>query len=175
MCPPQQGKGNEGLENLNRRWAAASFQPGAGPPPSQKAEQWLPEPLSELSQAAKTKLDSTASHKSSAKGNIACFPYLNPTSSSLLPHNPTSNKWGKEERKNGFPIIWSIFFSLLARQVPPFTNLLGPWTLFFQLPSQIHLLFLSQPLSQLAFALSSMKVHDWNYRLSMNDTWGGTG
>lgn len=168
VCPLAARQGDDGLEN--KRWAAAYFQSGTGPLPSQKAEQWyqfLPEPLSELSQAAETK------HESSAKGNIACFPHPIPPPLLCFLITLPLTSGGKKKEKNGFQLAGQSFFSLLARQVPPSTNLLGPWTLYSPNSPQIHLLFLSN-LSQHAFALCSTKVHDWNYRLSMNETWGGT-
>jgi hypothetical protein len=62
----------------------AYFQPGTGPPQVKSHNsdsKFLPEPVSALSQAAETKLDSTARHESSAKVTLAaCFPNLNPTS-----------------------------------------------------------------------------------------------
>lgn len=110
---------------------------------------------------------------SSAKGNIACFPHSIPPPLLCFLITLPLTSGGEKKEKNGFQLAGQSFFSLLARQVPPSTNLLGPWTLYSPNSPQIHLLFLSN-LSQHAFALCSTKVHDWNYRLSMNETWGGT-
>lgn len=120
VCSLTARQGDDGLEN--KRWAAAYFQPGTGRPPSQKAEQWyrfLPEPLSELSQAAETKLDTTASHKSSAKGNIAYFPHPIPPPLLCVLITLPLTSGGKKKEKNGFQLAGQSFFSLLAQQVPP--------------------------------------------------------
>lgn len=161
VCTLAARQGDDGLEN--KRWAAAYFQPGTGPPPSQMAEQWyqfLPEPLSELSQAAETKLDTTASHESSAKGNIACFPHpIPPPLLSFLITLPLTSG-GKKKEKNGFQLAGQSFFSLLARQAPPFTNLLGPWTLYSPNSPQIHLLFLSNTFPNMPLH-SAVRKSEW--------------
>lgn len=174
VCPPQQGKGDDGLENVNRRRSAAYFQPGTGPPPSQKPEQWYQIPswaLKCIKSSCWNQIGFYSKPRVFCKGNTACFPYLNPTSPSLLPQNPTPNKWGKEEKGNGFPASWSIIFSLPAWQVPPFTTLQGPRTL----PTPLKSIFSSSPAPfPTCLTLNSMKVHDWNYRLSTHEAWGGT-
>lgn len=72
------------------------------------------------------------------------LPRLHPTSPSLLPHNPTSNKWGKKKEKKWFPTSCSIFFLPPSSTGSSFYQPAGTLdSLFSQFPSQIHLLFLS--------------------------------
>lgn len=100
------------------------------------------------------------------------LPRPHPTSPSLLPHNPTSNKWRKKKEKNGFQQAAQSFFSLLTQQVPPFTNLLGPWTLYSP-NSLLKSIFSSSPtpfptcLCTLQYESPWLKLqaqYEWNMR-----------
>lgn len=72
------------------------------------------------------------------------LPRLHPTSPSLLPHNPTSNKWERRKKKKWFPTSCSIFFLPPSSTGSSFYQPAGTLdSLFSQFPSQIHLLFLS--------------------------------
>lgn len=111
VCPPQQGKGGDGLENMTRRWAAAYLQPGTGPPQVKSQKGLLPEPLSASSQAAETNPDSTASHESLAKATLpASHTLIPPPRLCFLITLPLTSKGKKKEKLNGFPTSWPIFF-----------------------------------------------------------------
>lgn len=149
---------------------------GTGPPPSQKPEQWYQIPswtLKCIKSSCWNQIGVYSKPRVFCKSNSACFPYLNLTSPSLLPQNPAPNRWRKEERKRKW------FSTLLVNLPSP--SQLGRFLLLppcrdlrlSQLPSNPSSLPL-QHLSQHAFTLNSMKVHDWNYRLSTNEAWGGT-
>lgn len=166
VCPPQQGKGGDGLENMTRRWAAAYLQPGTGPPQVKSQKGLLPEPLSASSQAAETNPDSTASHESLAKATLpASHTLIPPPRLCFLITLPLTSKGKKKEKLNGFPTSWPIFF------LPPcFYQLAGTLDSLFSThlsnPSSLPL----QHLSQHASALNGIKSHDSNSRLNMNET-----
>lgn len=103
---------------------------------------FLPEPLSALSRAAETKLDSTASHESSAKATLpASHTSISPPRLCFLRTLPLTSGGKKKEKGNGFPPSWSIFLLPPSLAGSSFYHPAG--TSDSPNSPQIHLLFLS--------------------------------